>query len=137
MTARPLHAKPEMAGLWEKQPRRRPARVADTIKSEIALLLLRKIKDPRLTQVTITNVSVTDDLATARVYYSVYDDAAVAEAGQGLMKAAGFIRSHLAHVLSMRHVPKLLFLYDESLRRQADMERIFHEIEQEDGPVTD
>lgn len=137
MTARPLHAKPEMAGLWEKQPRRRPARVADTIKSEIALLLQRKIKDPRLTQVTITNVAVTDDLATARVYFSVYEDSAAAAAGEGLLKATGFIRSHLAHVLSLRHVPKLLFQYDESLRQQADMERIFKEIEQEDGPVSD
>ncbi|OIP47320.1 MAG: ribosome-binding factor A [Desulfobacterales bacterium CG2_30_60_27] len=131
-----MHANPDLAGIWEK-PRRRPARVADTIKTEIALLLLRKIKDPRLTQVTITNVSVTDDLAMARVFYSVYEDAAAEEAGQGLLKATGFIRSHLAHVLSMRHVPKLLFLYDESLRRQADMERLFHEIEQEDGSKTD
>jgi ribosome-binding factor A len=136
MSARPTHAKPNLAGIYDK-PRRRPARVADTIKSEIALLLLRKIKDPRLTQVTITNVSVTDDLATARVYYSVYEDSVIDQAGQGLLKATGFIRSHLAQVLSMRHVPKLLFLYDESLRQQADMEKLFQEIEQEDGPTTD
>jgi ribosome-binding factor A len=135
MAAKPFHSNPDLAGLWEK-PRRRPARVADTIKSEIALLLLRKIKDPRLAQVTITQVSVTDDLRTARIFYSVYDDATAEEAGHGLAKAAGFIRSHLARTLPLRFVPKLLFQYDDTLARQAHMERLFHEIEDEDGPAT-
>ena len=107
--------------------------MADTIRSEIALLLLRKIKDPRLALLTVTRVSVTDDLRTARVYYSVFDITTADQAAEGLQKASGFIRSHLAKSLALRYVPKLIFLLDENLLHQEKMTRLFHEIEDEDG----
>ncbi len=134
MAAKKKHpGNPGLATLWEK-PRRRPARVADAIKNEIALLLIRKIKDPRLTEVTITQVKVTDDLRTARIYFSVYNENAADDALAGFEKAAGFFRSQIAQVLPLRSVPRLLFKQDQSVLHQAKMDRLFSEIEVDDGP---
>jgi len=110
---------------------RRPARVADNIKHEIATLLLRKSKDPRVYNVTITRVTVTPDLRLARVFFSCRDGE-VDEALSGLASAKGFIRSHLAKEMGMRYVPDLDFRHDESLERQLEMEKLLQEIASED-----
>ncbi|MFC1523382.1 30S ribosome-binding factor RbfA [Thermodesulfobacteriota bacterium] len=107
--------------------KRRPARVADIIRREIAALLLRKVKDPRLTNVTITSVVVTDDLRRAKVLYSCRDDVAVGVA-DGLKSSKGFIRSHLARELEMRYVPDLDFKRDLSPEYQEKIERLLGEV---------
>ena len=110
---------------------RRPARVADNIKNEIATLLLRKIQDPRVYNVTITQVKITPDLRRAWIYFSCLDRN-VEEVTAGLTSAKGFIRSHLARVLGMRFVPDLEFKHDLTINRMAEMDKIFHEIAEED-----
>ena len=108
---------------------KRPKRVADMIKNEIALLLLSKVKDPRLTSVSIVNAEVTKDLRRAIVYYSVLgDDSQVKKAAEGLDRAKGFIRSHLARELGMRVTPELVFKQDRAMEHQEKMERLFKEI---------
>jgi ribosome-binding factor A len=108
---------------------KRPKRVADMIKNEIALLLLRKVKDPRLTSVSIVDAEVTKDLRRAIVYYSVLgDDSQVKKAAEGLDRAKGFIRSHLARELGMRVTPELVFKQDRSMEQQEKMERLLKEI---------
>ena len=109
---------------------RRPARVADTIRNEIAILLLRKIKDPRVANITITGVEVTSDLRTAFIYFSCQDEA-VAKAEKGLASAQGFMRSSLAKQLALRYMPKLVFKHDLSVSRHQEMDRLFMEIENE------
>jgi ribosome-binding factor A len=110
---------------------RRPARVADNIKNEIATLLLRKIQDPRVYNVTITQVKITPDLRRAWIYFSCLDRN-IEEVTAGLASARGFIRSHLARVLGMRYVPDLEFKHDLTINRMAEMDKIFHEIAAED-----
>lgn len=117
------------AGL-EEGPRRRPARVGDLIMQEIATLLLSKIKDPACLNVTIIQVKVTDDLKTARVFFSCPDDV-IKKAEKGLIRAKGFFRSHLARQLQMRYVPELIFQYDPSSAYQEKMERLFMDIANE------
>ena len=115
---------------------RRPARVADNIKNEIATLLLRKIQDPRVYNVTITQVKITPDLRRAWIYFSCLDSN-VEEVVAGLTSAKGFIRSHLARVLGMRYVPDLEFRHDLTINRMAEMDKIFHEIAAEDDSTTE
>jgi ribosome-binding factor A len=99
------------------------------IKNEIALLLLDKVKDPRLANVSIVGTEVTRDLRKAIVFYSVMgDDKQVKDAAEGLVKAKGFIRSHLARELGMRATPDLVFKLDLSMVHQQEMERLFKEI---------
>ena len=117
------------AGL-DQEPRRRPARVGDLIMQEIATLLLYKIKDPALLDVTIIQVKVTDDLKKARVFFSCPDEN-IKKAEKGMNRAKGFIRSHLASQLQMRYVPELIFQYDPSSAEQEKMDRLFREIANE------
>lgn len=106
------------------------------IRSEIALLLVQKIKDPRLLHVSIVSVNMTKDLRLARVFYSVFgDDQKVKEAGDGLAKAKGFIRRHISQVMNLRVTPELEFKYDLSLVRQEEMERLLRTINSEDETV--
>jgi len=114
---------------------KRPKRVADMIKNEIALLLLSKVKDPRLTNVSIVTVEVTRDLRKAIVYYSVLgDEQQVKNAAEGLARAKGFIRSHLARELGMRATPDLVFKLDLSMVHQQEMERLLKEIKKDVEP---
>ncbi len=114
---------------------KRPKRVADMITSEIALLLLRKVKDPRLTRVSIVRAEVTRDLRRAVVYYSVLgDEQQVRKAAAGLDSARGFIRSHLARELDLRVTPELVFKHDLSMARQEEMERLLKEIQSNADP---
>jgi ribosome-binding factor A len=110
---------------------RRPARVADNIKSEVATLLLRKIKDPRVYGATITQVKVTPDLRRAWIYFSTLSDN-IEDVAAGLNSASGFIRSHLARELGMRYVPDLEFKYDQTIVKMAEMDKLFQEIASED-----
>ncbi len=109
---------------------RRPARVADNIKSEVATLILRKIKDPRVYGATITQVKVTPDLRRAWIYFSTLEN--TEEVAAGLKSASGFIRSHLAREMGMRYVPDLEFKYDQTIEQMAEMDKLFQEIASED-----
>jgi ribosome-binding factor A len=118
---------------------KRPKRVADMIKNEVALLLLRKVKDPRLSNVSIVTVEVTRDLRKAIVYYSVLgDELQIKDAAEGLTRAKGFIRSHLARELGMRATPDLVFKLDLSMVHQQEMEMLLKEIKTDvDSSETD
>jgi ribosome-binding factor A len=113
----------------ETASQKRPKRVADMIKNEIGLLLLSKVKDPRLANVVIVAVEVTRDLRKAIVYYSVLgDEQQIKNAAEGLVRAKGFMRSHLARELGMRATPDLVFKLDLSMVHQQEIEMLFKEI---------
>lgn len=113
----------------EPASHKRPKRIADLIKNEIALLLLHKVKDPRLENVTIVSAEVTRDLRRAIIYYSVLgDEEKTKKAAAGLARAKGFMRSHLAKELGMRATPELIFKLDLSMVHQQRIEELFKEI---------
>lgn len=105
---------------------RRQRRVAELIHEELGLLLERRISDPRLTGVTITDVEITPDLKLATVYFSVLDDAParVELALAGLEHARGFFRKSLAEMLYLRFVPELRFRWDQSIRKGERIDRL-------------
>ncbi|NWG87169.1 MAG: 30S ribosome-binding factor RbfA [Hydrogenophilaceae bacterium] len=104
----------------------RARRVGEQIRQELANILWREMKDPRVTGVTITAVEVTHDLEHAKVYFSLLsgDPKAVSQA---LQRASGYLRTELSHRLRLRIVPRLNFQFDESLERGN---RISHLIDQ-------
>jgi ribosome-binding factor A len=111
---------------------KRAERVSDQMKQEIAEILMRKIKDPRIGFVTVTDVEVADDLRNAKVFVSVYgtDKASTLK---GLESASPFIRSELGRRMRMKFVPELLFRYDDSVERGAHIMELLHDIEDRDG----
>lgn len=103
----------------------RARRVGEQIRQELAAILMREMKDPRITGVTLTAVEVTSDLEHAKVWFTLLAGEP-AQVGKALGHAAGFLRTELAHRLRMRTVPRLSFKYDESVERGA---RLSHLIE--------
>ena len=97
----------------------RPEKVADLLKREISLILTQEVKDPRLQNINITAVKVTDDIGIAYLYYTVIgksirkSDSNIES--KTLTKLAGMIRSKLSKIVEMRRVPKLIFKFDESI----------------------
>jgi ribosome-binding factor A len=97
---------------------KRTERVSDQIRMEIADILMRRVKDPRVGFVTVTAVDVTADLKQAWVYVTVLQQGAQ-EAGtlEALSRAEGFIRGELGRRLKLRYVPVLTFVKDTSVDR--------------------
>ena len=115
-------------------PSQRILRVQNLLRSEISTIFQRKLKDPRVNMVTITEVDADPDLKHARVFISVYGGGeAEAETLAGLRSAAGFIRRELMKVLHLRPIPVLEFEVDETLARAAEtldlLDKITHEQE--------
>jgi ribosome-binding factor A len=97
---------------------KRSTRVADQIRMEIADILMRKTKDPRVGSVTVTDVEITSDLRLARVFVAVRgDESGEKQALLGLEKAAGFIRGELGRRLPLRYTPELVFQADRTVDR--------------------
>lgn len=94
---------------------KRADRVADQIRMEVADILMRKIKDPRVHGVTVTDVELTGDLRIAHVFVTTMErDAAEREVFAGLSKASGFVRAELGRRLSLRYLPEVIFKKDVS-----------------------
>jgi ribosome-binding factor A len=112
---------------------KRADRVADLLKIEVADLLLKRVRDPRIGSVTITGAKVSDDLRTARLFFvEMGKDTCSAEVEAGLRRATGFLRRELGHRLQLRHVPEILFTYDPSFAYGHRIESLLSEIQREE-----
>ena len=97
----------------------RPQRVSQELQKELAMIIQREIKDPRVgMMVTVSGVEVSRDLAYAKVFVTFLNDKdedAVKSGIRALQDASGFIRSLLGKAMRLRIVPELTFFYDNSL----------------------
>jgi ribosome-binding factor A len=98
----------------------RSYQVADQIQRDLAELIARELKDPRVGMVTLQGVEVTPDYAHAKVHFSVLNGDPV-KTGEGLNQAAGFLRKGLFKCLHIQTVPTLHFVYDRTPERASDM----------------
>ena len=99
-----------------KKTSQRARRVGDEVQRELADLLRTEVKDPRVGPVTITAVEVSGDLSHAKIFVTHLAGREHAdEAVKALQHTAGFLRSALAHRLSLYSVPQLHFAYDDSI----------------------
>jgi ribosome-binding factor A len=98
----------------------RSFKVADQIQRDLAQLIARELKDPRVGMVTLQGVEVTPDYAHAKVFFSTLaSDPALA--AEGLNQAAGFLRNGLFKKLQIHTVPTLHFIYDATPQKAADL----------------
>lgn len=111
----------------------RANRVGEQMKKELGDIISRKIKDPRVGFVTITDVEVTGDLQQAKVYISVLGGESQKENTlKGLAKAKGFIRSEIGQRIRLRKTPEIIFEFDESIDYGNRIENLIHQIHEED-----
>ncbi len=107
----------------------RANRIAEQMKKELGEILTRKIKDPRVGFVTVTDVEVTGDLQQAKVFISVLgDEQQKQDTLLGLAKAKGFIRSEIGQRIRLRKTPELMFEFDEALEYGNRIETILRDL---------
>lgn len=101
----------------------RSDRVADAIQRYLANMIQQEVRDPRVGLVNINDVTVSRDMAYAKVYVTQVggDQDASRKSVEALNNAAGFLRSLLARELDMRTVPKLQFYYDHTSVRGQEL----------------
>ncbi|MCD6306434.1 MAG: 30S ribosome-binding factor RbfA [Deltaproteobacteria bacterium] len=108
---------------------KRAVRVGDLILREMALLILEKVKDPRVNGVTLTEVRLSNDLKQAKVFFSVMgEQIRVEKALEGLNSARGFIKRQIGARMKLRYVPEILFVHDVSLEAGSHMEQLFEKM---------
>lgn len=111
----------------------RSTKVGEQMKKELGDIITRKLKDPRVGFVTVTDVEVTGDLSMATVYITVLgDQEQQANTLKGLEKAKGFIRSEIGKRIRLRIVPEITFAMDESIAYGNRIEALLSELKRED-----
>lgn len=107
---------------------KRMDRVAQLMQRKLAQLIQQEIKDPRLPSlITISAVVVTKDLGHAKVYFTSFNDNA--EETQSILNAAaGYLRTALARTLSIRTIPQLHFVYDNSIEYARHLTRLIKDV---------
>lgn len=116
---------------------RRTDRINGLLRQEISQLLSRQIKDPRLRGViSITQVKTAGDLRSATVFVSVLGDAATKHSAlQGIQSASSFLRRELGNTLTLRYVPSLKFVLDDTMETAGHLLEIMDRVkdDSEDG----
>jgi len=109
---------------------RRTERLNRAIQQEISRLLEKEINDPRLSSlISVTAVSISDDLRHVHVSVSVMgDEASREQALAGFRAASGFIRKTVATNLRMRHAPEFDFAYDNSIEQAAAVLKLIEQV---------
>ena len=103
-------------------PTLRQAKVGEMMKRELAEMLLREMRDPRLALVSVTEVDVARDFSVAKVFISVIGtDEEKADAIKALQGAAGYLRGLLGKILEIRTIPVLVFRMDTGIERGVRM----------------
>jgi ribosome-binding factor A len=102
----------------------RTLRIGEQIRRELADQI-RKLKDPRIGMVTITDVEVSKDLSHAKIFYTVFgEEQEIKDTQTGLQNASGFLRRELGRVLKVRITPNLHFLYDDTQLRGNKIDQL-------------
>ena len=108
-------------------------RLNNLIMREVSIILEREVKDKGIEFVTVTAVKTTSDLSFSKIYVTILNDDKKDEIMKSLKGASGFIRRTLADRIEVRHIPKLEFVYDESIeygKRIEDRIKEIHKKEQ-------
>ncbi|MTI82246.1 MAG: 30S ribosome-binding factor RbfA [Firmicutes bacterium] len=112
----------------------RAGRLAEQIKKEIASIIQRELKDPRVGFASITAVEVSGDLRHAKIHVSVLgDEKQINDTLAGLKKAQGFIRTSLGQKIKMRYTPELHFEIDQSISHGINIMKKLKEVNEGDN----
>jgi len=115
------------------RPVKRSTRVGELLREILASVLLERVSDPRLREVTITEVDMSPDLKLARVYYAVRQGADQDEVIIALDKALGFIKQEVAREHILRTMPEFHFLPDQTLDKAARLEELLESLDRDSG----
>nr|AUN35765.1 ribosome-binding factor A [uncultured bacterium] len=120
---------------------RRTAKIAEAIREVVSTTILFGLKDPRIKNVTVISVEVSQDVRSAKVYVSIMGDEKVQSLClHGLNSARGYLQSKIADRVQTRYTPILTFVLDQGVKKSIEAARILREVlpasehEQDDQP---
>src|SRR6185295_6855442 len=115
---------------------RSKARIEARIQERAAYCVEFELNDPRSTFITITRVEVSDDLSSAKIFYSVYGtEGDKSRTARMLEDASGFVRNKVGRVLKTRRIPALRWIYDDSIEETARMQATIREALEHDRTI--
>ena len=113
----------------------RSQRIADRIRQELAEMLISEISDPRLSEVSVTDVTVDRELSYAEIYFSALDgEERSAEILEGFLHAQGFLRRELSKRIPLRVFPRLRFHWDPTFDHAEKIEKLIASLHDSDHP---
>lgn len=116
----------------------RSTRVAEQMKKEVGEIISRKLKDPRIGFITITDVEVTGDLQQATVYFTVLgNNRKRSDTLKALEQAKGFIRTEIGQRIRLRKTPELMFAFDVSAEYGSKIDTLLKQVMTEDSDKTE
>jgi ribosome-binding factor A len=108
---------------------RRVLKAAEAIREVVSMTILTELRDPRISDVTVTAVEVSPDMRQAKVYVSVMGDEAKQKLTlHGLQNASGFLQAKIARRIDTRYTPRLRFVLDQGVKRSIEVSRILEEV---------
>ena len=106
-------------------PSRRVQKAAEAIREVVSMAILADLKDPRITNVTVTYVEVSPDMRHAKVHVSIMGDETKQKLSlRGLQHAAGFLQSKVAKRIDTRYTPRLEFMLDLGVKKSIEISQI-------------
>ena len=103
-------------------------RMNEILKREIISLIKKESKDPRLTNLLITDLEISRDLSHAKVFFSIAKNQDISEVKKALDKASGFFRTKLSKSVNLRHTPKLNFIFDPTPDKVDRLEELISKL---------
>ena len=117
------------------KPFARSDRVSGQIQKVLSEILLKKVKDPRLENASITDVKMSRDLRIARIYFvAPGNKKSMEESLEGFKSALGYVKRTLARQLGLRYMPDLKFFYDESFDYGSQIDKVLKAVKADNGP---
>lgn len=114
---------------------KRISRISALIKEELGTILTTKVRDPRIGFVTVTDVSVSEDLKYAKIFVSAMGTEEQKQKSlEGLEHSRGFLQKDIAATLKLRLTPHLIFVLDSTLDEAMKIDAIIHELHKEETP---
>lgn len=113
-------------------PYKRSDRLKILLREEIAEIIMRRVKDPRIGFVTVTDVTMSDDLKIARVFISVLNEADRELTVEILNAAKGLIRSEVSKRIRVKFIPSIEFMLDKSIDQGERVDRLLREIKEKE-----
>lgn len=108
-------------------------RIASQIIREVSDILNNEARDRLMHTITITGCNVSNDLSYAKIYFTCVLDIEKKDIEKELKEAAPYVRRVLADRIELRHIPELVFKYDESIEYGNHIEKILEEIHEKDN----
>jgi ribosome-binding factor A len=104
-------------------------KAAEAVREVVSMAILTQVRDPRVTDVTVTRVEMLPDMRSAVVYVSVMGNDTKQElALRGLNSSAGFLQAQIAERIETRYTPRLTFKIDSGVKRSLEIARVLDEV---------